>query len=494
MSLDLSARRLSLPGPRSVNLKTSLMIRIVLVVLACFLLAIAMVLIETRQERRLQDQNTVELVAGHLALQRLWIESANTMFGPFPDLDIIVDRLSATGQCVRFQDPEGRMVRSHCIGSAVPLDEAPAWFAGLYGLLFPAGEPRRQDVLYKRKVYGTVLVSSDSKAAMARAWRALRQMFGLTAITVLSLCLLVYVAIGRALAPTKTVVAGLNRLAAGELTYRLPAFHLSELQRIGEVTNLLADKVEVTLSERARLAKRLVNAQEQERRSLARELHDEFAQNLAAISALAASLEKSADGAQSDLFVEAKALSRISGTMMTALRGTLSHLRPAELDQVGLVESLRQLTLMWTAGHRQRTRFELDAPDAIAPLSEETAIHIYRIAQEALTNAAKHAGAEVVRLGLYPLPETEVAPGGGVELVIEDDGGGRREAPPDLAGNGRGLVNMQERVAALGGRIAFEDRPGAGLVVRVRIPLGPQSETSTPETPTSGALSSEFAT
>ncbi|MEI9900427.1 MAG: ATP-binding protein [Hyphomicrobium sp.] len=159
--------------------------------------------------------------------------------------------------------------------------------------------------------------------------------------------------------------------------------------------------------------------------------------------------------------------------MMASLRGTLLRLRPADFEKFGLAESLRQLVDVWSASRRRQTRFELDIPPEIT-LPDNAAIHIFRIAQEGLTNAAKHAGASHVRLCVEPIamPAPRRPDAVGIRLTIEDDGSGWHHEVSQT--NGRGLINMQERVAALGGTIAFDDRPGAGLKVRVIVPVIPE--------------------
>lgn len=470
MTMSLNPRFIPFAGGRSVNLKTSLMVRIVAVALACLVVAMAVVLVQSRLDQGRLDRKMAGLVARHLEFQRLRIDSEYDLSQRFPDWDSVVNHVTASGQCVRFEDAGGRLVRSHCVGSPISSQDPPGWFSVLYRQLFAPQAPVEQGVSFRGELYGRVLVSSEAAATISRAWQAVTQMLSLTALTVFSLCLLVSFVIDRALAPTRKVVQGLNRLAGGEFSYRLPEFRLFELQRIGEVANQLAEQIETTVAERARLSQRLMNAQEQERRHLARELHDELAQNLTAIAALAASLERSLEGGETGIGGEVRALSQISRNMMTSLRDTLLHLRPADLETFGLVESLRQLINVWSASQGERTRFEMRVSERIGPIPEDSAVHVFRIAQEALTNAAKHAEARSVQLGLRPILMTAQG-SSGIELTIEDDGKGRRDPPREPAGDGRGILNMRERVAALDGSIAFEDRPGSGLIVRVRIPL-----------------------
>lgn len=468
------------PTPtRGANLKTSLILRITAVALLCFALVTLAVLWEADRDVRRQAATSADLVARHLSFQLLRINAGFDASNRFPDWDALLANMPTRGQCVRYVNEKGAIVRNDCIGTISRQDEAPAWLVALWSAVAPAYSAESA-VSYKGTDYGNVIVSADASAIAGRAWQELQRLLALTALTILSLSILVYVALARALAPTKDVVAGLNRLSAGDLSHRLPPPRLAELRRISEVANELAAKVEAMLAERADLLQRLMNAQEEERRRLARELHDEFGQNLSAIAALAASLEHAAEDAESDNADEARALGRIAAGMMQSLRGTLMHLRPADLEKFGLAESLKQLIDVWSISARNKTRFELSIPRELGPLPDAAAVHIFRIAQEGLTNAAKHAHAHNVRLTVEPAALTPPRNGqpAAIHLTIEDDGTGRR-VNGAAATPARGLLNMQERVAALGGSISFEDRPGAGLKVSVVVPVGlPQAESA----------------
>jgi signal transduction histidine kinase len=456
---------------RPVDLKRSLILRIAVVATACFALVTTIALVETHQDARRRATETADLIAKQLELQLFRINAGFDLSKRFPDWDTIVGNGVADGQCVRYYDTKGEMQRANCVGFAPTIDPTPDWFAAISGLVFAPGDSVSRNVSYKGIQYGNVVVTSAPEAVTQRIWREVKLPLILTFLTIVALSISVYVALSRALAPTQQVVAGLNKLASGELSYRLPDFKLAELQRISEVANELAGKLQLMLAERAELSTRLVNTQEDERRHLARELHDEFGQNLTAIAALAASIERTAEESCPELRPEARSLSKISMHMMTALRGTLLRLRPADFDKFGLAESLRQLVDVWSASRRRQTRFELDIPAEIT-LPDNTAIHIFRIAQEGLTNAAKHADASKVRLSVEPiaLPEPSRPDAVGIRLTIEDDGGGRPAGETSVA-SGRGLINMQERVAALGGTIAIDNKPGSGLKVRVVVPV-----------------------
>jgi two-component system sensor histidine kinase UhpB len=467
---------------RPIDLKTSLVIRIALVAISCFVLVTVATLWDSDRETRAKAAHLANLVAKQLSLQVWRINAGFDLSNRYPDWDTLLDSNSGLGQCVRLEDQQGAVIRSDCVGSLAVPDEAPHWFSALRSYVSSA-PATRSTVSYKGRDYGTVIVSSGPKVIASRAWNDVKHLLALTALTILALSVLVYVAIARALAPTKEMISGLNRLSSGDFSHRLPHFRLAELERISEVANELGEKIATTLSERAELTRRLMNAQEEERSYLARELHDELGQNLTAIVALAASLEKSAERSAPELGAEARRLSQITMGTMESLRATLGHLRPADPDKFGLRASLEQLVDVCRASHGRTARFELDIAEGIPPLSDTAAIHVFRIAQEGLTNAIKHADAKTVRLILAPvtLATANSRRTPGIRLTIVDDGKGRalggKAATSGMGGkaatSGMGLLNMRERVAALGGSLTLADRPGAGFAVSIVVPVAP---------------------
>ena len=166
--------------------------------------------------------------------------------------------------------------------------------AGSTGGLFDPGAEIRQPVVFEGRPMGAATAAYDPASQIAQIWRETSRFLALMAVTLSVLCLLVYAALARALRPTRLIRNGLERLAANDLAARLPAFDLAELSAIRTVFNGLAEKLETTLAERRALTRKLIAVQDEERRRLARDLHDEFGQCLAAIGAVAASMEQTA--------------------------------------------------------------------------------------------------------------------------------------------------------------------------------------------------------
>ena len=249
-----------------------------------------------------------------------------------------------------------------------------------------------------------------------------------------------------------------------ERTAELEATNIQLNQQISE-----REQAEVALrASEARLralAKQLVTAQEEERHRLSRELHDEAGQ---ALTALKISLDLTAEETSAehlqvrDRIVEA---ARLADRTMEHLRLLAHGLRPPALDAVGLNYTLEDLCRDFSA----RTGLSIDycGSNYLSTLSEEATISLYRFLQEALTNVAKHANADNVRVTLNTDGKT-------ANLVVEDDGQGfdkRRVWADSTRLAGRGLLGMKERIELLGGRLKIASQPGWGTRVEAYFPL-----------------------
>lgn len=204
--------------------------------------------------------------------------------------------------------------------------------------------------------------------------------------------------------------------------------------------------------------RRVIEGQELERRRLARELHDETGQALTSILLGLKAIRSAADDASA-----AQAEQGVRALVVRALqdvRRLAVELRPAALDDFGLVPALERLAE--TAGERSGldVRVQADLPERRLPGEVETAL--YRLVQEALTNVLKHARASTVHIAL-------ALQDGAVLTTVSDDGRGFR--PGKSRDGALGLLGMQERLSLLGGEVTIESHPGAGTTVRALLPL-----------------------
>ena len=211
------------------------------------------------------------------------------------------------------------------------------------------------------------------------------------------------------------------------------------------------------------LSARLMSVQEEERRRLARELHDEFGQSLTAVNANLWLIERQAPADAEALRHRATETRRLVARTLGAMRELSQLLRPSVLDTLGLMPSLDTLLGEFGERHQIATSLASDGLPERLPVEMETAL--YRITQEALTNVARHARARRVRVAL-------TAMGPELRLEIEDDGVGLPSHDGEKAPTGTGLVGIRERVRALGGQLAVGGERGVRLEVRVPLPGG----------------------
>ena len=243
----------------------------------------------------------------------------------------------------------------------------------------------------------------------------------------------------------------------------------------GTCTRVLGHGTDVTDHVRARrhaeaerdaVRRQLSAAEEDERRRLARELHDQLGQHLTALALGLTEVHRLLDAGR-PATARLTQLDELAQLMTRDARYLALELRPPELDDVGLESAVASYVEQW------RTRYGVDAELAITgasaerPLPPELGTAIYRIVQEALTNVARHAKARQVSVMLGK-EESEV------RLIVEDDGRGfDLDATMELARRQRrlGLAGMRERAALVGGILEVETRPGSGTTIYVRMPL-----------------------
>jgi PAS domain S-box-containing protein len=234
----------------------------------------------------------------------------------------------------------------------------------------------------------------------------------------------------------------------------------AELAKANE--SLRAEMRERERAERARteLLARLVFAQEDERRRIAREMHDQFGEQLTALNHRIVSL-KSACGDHPDLRERVDALEAVAQQLDRDVDHLVWELRPTALDDLGLRAALANYVQSWS--QRAQIAAQLHTVGLIDDrLASETETTLYRIAQEALTNVAKHSRAEHVDVILERRPDH-------VLLIVEDDGVGFDPGDEGLSGRGLGLLGMQERASLVGATIEIESAVGKGTTILVRM-------------------------
>ena len=268
---------------------------------------------------------------------------------------------------------------------------------------------------------------------------------GLIAMLLVNLVL-----VRRSLAPLERLthlMHGVDLLRPGR---RLEITGPAEVRQLGAVFNEMLDRLE---RERRESGWHAFQGQEAERKRVAQELHDEVGQALTAVMLELSRLAKRAPAELEDELREAQETTRAS---LDDVRRIARQLRPEALDDLGLVPALGALATTFADRTGMRVARHLD--EGVPPLSPDAELALFRVAQESLTNAVRHAGTPSVDLYLEPVDD-------GVVLRVRDYGKGLNGAR-----SGSGIRGMRERAVLVGGELSIEQPPGGGVEVQLKIP------------------------
>ncbi|MEQ1488244.1 MAG: ATP-binding protein [Methylotenera sp.] len=332
----------------------------------------------------------------------------------------------------------------------------PEWFVKLVA-------PTTETV--ERKIrYGTLVVSSSAAGSIREAWSGFRQLMWVGLGFFVLLNVLVYVLLRHSLRPIKPILASINRMEHGDLSTRLPAFKLPEFDRIGHSLNNLAESLGAVrqLEENRQLTQIIQSHIEDERRSLARELHDELGQYVTAIKTFAVAIVNKTKQKSPDIASNAQTIVAAANQIYDGMHDIIRKLRPGALDNLGLAETLRD------AVHHNQTQhpelqFNLTLEGDLDSLGETLNINIYRIVQEAINNALKHAQASIIDINL-------TAQDNALQLTIKDNGVGMNIEAVDQTQH-FGLLGMRERVQGFHGSFQVVSEPNLGSALNINIPL-----------------------
>ena len=254
---------------------------------------------------------------------------------------------------------------------------------------------------------------------------------------------------------------GEERRVIAKLTLRRDVNGMSQVHAFfTDITALELAQAQLarTLAENRQLIQRSIQVQEDERRHIARELHDEMGQWLNALKLDAVSIRDRAEG---EIKSAAQSIVEVTNHVYDVARNLMRRLRPVALDELGLPSALQYLVDQWKRRYPGvRCTFATDG--SLEELGEVTNITLYRFVQECLTNVAKHAGAGEVRIALSRSADRRH-----VEVAVSDDG---RGLDPERSVLGMGLLGLRERIEVLGGAFFLEAASGRGVTVRGVLP------------------------
>ncbi|WP_309391726.1 histidine kinase [Chelatococcus sambhunathii] len=448
-----------------VSLRTRILLLLATVNLACAAAAAVVTLLNAREATRVEIASSLDTAS------RLVRETVTRLERDMGRLRTISDVQGAVPP-VRH----ARIVVRDALGAAIASREAdaslkerasadaPRWFASL---IEPAPSSISIPVLIRGERAGSVVVYGDAADEIAEVWE---DIFSLALLFVVlnALALAVFaVLLGRVLSPLAKLADGMTDLRVGRLDRRLETPRSRELASIVERFNALGQALAAERATNGRMSWRMVTIQDDERRQIAKELHDELGPCLFGLRSNLASLEREllsgphpvAPAAAERLDAMTELAERLSGMN----RRLLGRLRPMALGAAPLAEVLAGLIADFKRHHPER-RIELVTRELADSYGEAVDLTVYRAVQEGVTNAIRHAAcariAVTVELGRDERGASAVL------IRILDDGGGVTEPAPA----GFGLIGLGERLRALGGSFHLHNVP-AGAALDVVVPL-----------------------
>jgi len=296
------------------------------------------------------------------------------------------------------------------------------------------------------------------------AWSKMRDLFWIGLGFFIALNMAVYWMLGGLLKPLHPILAAIKRMETGDLSTRLPSFSLPEFDKIGHSLNRMAESlaVERELEENRQVTHLIQKHIEEERRSLARELHDELGQYVTAIKTFAVAIASKTKEKAPEVEASAQTIVGAANHIYDGMHNIIKQLRPGSLDNLGLLETLKDLVNSLQEQNPD-LKVNLHLTGNMDALGETLNINLYRMVQETMNNAIKHAQATTLDIDL------KLSAANDLELTIKDDGKGMDIHAVDQT-NHFGLLGIRERVQGLHGHFSVDSELGAGTAINITIP------------------------
>lgn len=473
--------------------RTQLLIAIGIINLCALMIAAMVSILNARQATRGEMDASLEIAKRFV---RVTIQALSPDGG---NLAKKIDQVSSHLQLARLRhvrimvaDAAGNLVqvspRAKTNGEATE-PTAPRWFSALVEPETPAHKLSvvlaeaggtvlivEQPLESVPRVWGlgTVVVAGEPADEIAEVWQDVSSLALVWLLLDALVLAVLYLVLGRMLDPLAGLARALLKLEDGDYNTRFTPPRIKELGIIAARFNQLAEVLGRARAENARLYGQLITVQEDERREIANELHDEASPCLFGIMANALSVERLAERRRDRKTLEirghVKEIVRITERLKMMNRVLLKKLRPVALGRVALAALVEDLI-----GELQRRYPEVALSQAIktrgVTYGETIDLTVYRSVQEGVTNAIRHGKADTVKVELFEKRQKHNNNGDAtkptLQLLIQDDG---RGILPETT-LGFGLTLMRERINALGGSCAIQSAPSHGATLRVVIPI-----------------------
>ncbi|PPD00029.1 MAG: hypothetical protein CTY31_09010 [Hyphomicrobium sp.] len=340
-------------------------------------------------------------------------------------------------------------------------------------------KPLRIPVEVSNGLLDTIIITPQPDDEMMELEEAVSRIFQVGVILGLCVLALTSLVINRSLRSIQSLNLAMHHLEDGDYAVTVKEAGPPEIRTISSGLNRLASALRKSRAENQRLTTTMIHVQDDERRSIARDLHDELGPYLFSLRTSASFLKRELEKSPPDH----EKSQRLTGDMLSWVdqlqrtnRRVLHRLTPIGLAELGLKGALSANVAMWRRDHTE-TNLDFQIVGDIDALDETLQLTVYRVAQEGLTNAYRHSGASQISLSIaFDRSDAEKANVDGdrdpqhsnttLTIVIRDNGSGFKANTQD----GFGLTSMRQRISALGGQLTIETAPGAGTQLTAIFP------------------------
>ena len=343
--------------------------------------------------------------------------------------------------------------------------EAPQWYSRIVSPPLPPKEISLPN--------GRIVLQADASRAVLDGWDDLRPMLWIVLAGFVLGNAMIYALMGHALRPVHQLVQGMRDMAEGHFETRLTGLSGHEGRQIGQAFNHMAQSVQdsieakrqakaaaLALAENRELTQMIQDRIERERGAISRELHDELGQQVTAIKSVSLAIARRAAAIDPGIEQSARLVMDCADQIYDGMHRLVARLRPLALDHFGLHDALIDLLADCQLQH-PALALSVNLPESLDDLDDALATAVYRIVQEAVNNALRHAHASRLEVQI-------IAAAQGLQLEVTDNGSGQL-AQFDAPGH-FGVAGMRERVQALGGSFSLVQVQPGGVSVRVSLP------------------------
>jgi two-component system sensor histidine kinase UhpB len=335
------------------------------------------------------------------------------------------------------------------------MPDTPSWFDWAVSQTYPS---IRRQVQAPQGQNLTLIIEADPSDEIREAWEETWFLMLLIILMALIMFVTVNLLFNKAINSVTVIVKGLKAIEDGEYQHRIPDSKVTEFGTIARAVNHLTEALALAKKENRILTQRSLRIQEHERQRLAKELHDEMGQSVTAIKTLATTGKQHRVNHQhiNESIID------ICNHLFQVVRTMMRNLHPIVLSELGLKASLRDLIEHWEE-KQPSINYQISCSDAADELDANTAIQVFRVVQECLTNIARHANAQRVIISLIQAQSREK-----FIITVEDDGQGCELI---LMKSGFGIMAIRERIENLNGKVSFDSSPDGGMRIVFEIPV-----------------------